>query len=939
MLSAAVAVAASAAIPTAKSTVNGQLSDLRKTGRIISESVAARAVAASESKVNEPRKAASRSVTAPKSIEDLCSMPWDASYTGMLNSNSGNHSGSASFVYNEEYDELDLILPDYSTSLYVGFDEETSSLIIYNSVGYGQNSQGYDIKLQPITTSGAPNVKTFTIPFNESTGAFEFPSDFAWGLLAYSGDSFLGYFWAAYKFTMSVADGDYTITPEISGSEVSADNTWTVKVEQGADVASVKCLVLPYDIDPSKYASLIASYGEDVINGTITVDPVNNNAEGQVMTESGFACALFASYDADGNLKKTAHIAFPVIFDDKQDGWATVGTVNYVDGIFSQYYQNVEYSNEVLVQAKTDNTPVYRFVTPYSAYTGVYDLAGHTHSMVIDATHPDWVAIPTTFSGLDLGGDGTLAFGSFAALGYDYNTAVANKLAGGTIEGNVVTFPTKTILAHEQFYNEPGSWSYVNTKSDITITLPAITVKVAAIDQTGKPAANINVEADGVAVTTNAEGIAVVEVPFSVGYFGQTTVTVDGTEYTVNLDGAENVLTCVVVVPDPWTSVGEAEWREGLLHAAAPFFFPAGLSWNVDVEESEDIPGIYRIKPYAVENTISETITYDIDEETVVYINATDPNKVYTTAESNFYPYEMCKFIGNNPENGQEGAVYGTLKNGVISFPEGAFILDDEYEGTRLLEEGSSFKIILPGATSEVERIEMGAIVGEVGEYIKVRPEVIVTDETLPAPAITWSSTNPEVAAVDEDGKVWFNAAGSATVIAECGGVEYSMPFEVEAVLARALNVFPVEAVGGKGHSLCLLAIHEPDNTTDKSVTWESEDPNVASVDETGRVELIGAGTTKITATSGEHTASCSITVDDTLGLTELASTGVAIDIVEGGINVRNAEEGASIVVYTIDGKVINGAVANATETHLDLAAGIYIVKVSPDTVAKVLIK
>ncbi|MDE7334971.1 MAG: hypothetical protein K2N10_01495, partial [Muribaculaceae bacterium] len=167
---------------------------------------------------------------------------------------------------------------------------------------------------------------------------------------------------------------------------------------------------------------------------------------------------------------------------------------------------------------------------------------------------------------------------------------------------------------------------------------------------------------------------------------------------------SEFTLTIEKTAPvETWKSIGEGEWFEGLLHASNPWGFPEGLSWKIDVEESETTPGLYRIKPYASDNYLSENFRDEedglYDEETVLYINATDPNKVYTTAESNFFPYEMCKFIGNNPENGQSGNVYGTLTDGVISFPEGAFYLDDEYAGKVLLESGSSFQIVLPGST------------------------------------------------------------------------------------------------------------------------------------------------------------------------------------------------------------------------------------------------
>ena len=233
--------------------------------------------------------------------------------------------------------------------------------------------------------------------------------------------------------------------------------------------------------------------------------------------------------------------------------------------------------------------------------------------------------------------------------------------------------------------------------------------------------------------------------------------------------------------------------------------------------------------------------------------------------------------------------------------------------------------------------IKLQGIVGNVGERIGLN--AVVEPANAIAPTISWMSSNPEVAAVDADGVVWFNAAGSAMVTAECQGHELSLPFVVKEVAANALNVFPVEAVGGVGHEFSLLALHEPENTTDKSVTWESSDPEVATVSEDGRVSLAALGSAKITARSGEHTAVCAVTVDETVGLTEMASTGVVIDVVEGGIVVRNVDAGESIAVYSVDGKVVNGAIAEGEETKLNLAAGIYIVKVSLATVAKVLVK
>ena len=60
-----------------------------------------------------------------------------------------------------------------------------------------------------------------------------------------------------------------------------------------------------------------------------------------------------------------------------------------------------------------------------------------------------------------------------------------------------------------------------------------------------------------------------------------------------------------------------------------------------------------------------------------------------------------------------------------------------------------------------------------------------------------------------------------------------------------------------------LTATVAPSDATDKTVTWQSSKPSVATVDTNGKVTAVGNGTAVITATTtdGGHTASCTVTV------------------------------------------------------------------------------
>ena len=62
------------------------------------------------------------------------------------------------------------------------------------------------------------------------------------------------------------------------------------------------------------------------------------------------------------------------------------------------------------------------------------------------------------------------------------------------------------------------------------------------------------------------------------------------------------------------------------------------------------------------------------------------------------------------------------------------------------------------------------------------------------------------------------------------------------------------------GKTITLTAKVSPENATNKTVTWTSSDTAFATVDSTGKVTGVAAGTVKITAKAGEKTAAVDVT-------------------------------------------------------------------------------
>jgi len=114
---------------------------------------------------------------------------------------------------------------------------------------------------------------------------------------------------------------------------------------------------------------------------------------------------------------------------------------------------------------------------------------------------------------------------------------------------------------------------------------------------------------------------------------------------------------------------------------------------------------------------------------------------------------------------------------------------------------------------------------------------------------ITWTSSNPAVATVNEYGIVTAKAAGSAMITATTkDGVSAQVMVTVEAATTLSLtNVPSGKLVVGKKHQ---LTANVPHNSTALPVTWTSSNEAVATISADGVITPKAPGNTIITATT-----------------------------------------------------------------------------------------
>ncbi len=156
---------------------------------------------------------------------------------------------------------------------------------------------------------------------------------------------------------------------------------------------------------------------------------------------------------------------------------------------------------------------------------------------------------------------------------------------------------------------------------------------------------------------------------------------------------------------------------------------------------------------------------------------------------------------------------------------------------------------------------------------------------------ITWTSSDESVATVNTYGYVTAVAEGTAEITAttEDGGFSASClvavpaPVSVEGITMEPVSgIIPVASYSGEYYATP-NAVVQPENATNRNITWTSGDEGIATVDSSGRVMGIAPGVVTITATTedGGYTAECEITVaarDSLPGIETLEFTDMEVN-------------------------------------------------------------
>ena len=165
--------------------------------------------------------------------------------------------------------------------------------------------------------------------------------------------------------------------------------------------------------------------------------------------------------------------------------------------------------------------------------------------------------------------------------------------------------------------------------------------------------------------------------------------------------------------------------------------------------------------------------------------------------------------------------------------------------------------IPVPASSIRINIPDTEILVGD-----KITLTATIKPENVTNPSIVWESEDTDIATINKDtGELIAISPGEVNISATCGNIKDTAIITVNPIKPSAISINVQDIILIVGQKETLKATITPENTTDKSVSWSSGDMDIATVAADGTVTAMSVGSTSITATCGEVSASCEVTV------------------------------------------------------------------------------
>lgn len=199
--------------------------------------------------------------------------------------------------------------------------------------------------------------------------------------------------------------------------------------------------------------------------------------------------------------------------------------------------------------------------------------------------------------------------------------------------------------------------------------------------------------------------------------------------------------------------------------------------------------------------------------------------------------------------------------------------------------------------TLAISQNSLGLITGATAQL------TTVVNNAATGTEITWTSSNPAVATVDQTGKVTAVSAGTTYITAALGTLTEYCTVNVtnSEVAATSVSISPSStSLTAAGQTYQLSPAVLPSNATNVTYTWKSSNTSVATVSQSGVVTAVANGTTTITITTNDgltNNATITVAIPATTTTTTTTSYTVNTSYCTGCGHCRSACPNGAITI------------------------------------------
>ena len=181
-----------------------------------------------------------------------------------------------------------------------------------------------------------------------------------------------------------------------------------------------------------------------------------------------------------------------------------------------------------------------------------------------------------------------------------------------------------------------------------------------------------------------------------------------------------------VGLPAPWESLGMCTYTDDII---GPMFGLPNYTYQVELQENQVQPGFYRlVNPYGAAFPGNQEGGWDTTQDWYLEIHAENPDRVYINLQETGTSWEgygmftvgsMAGYMlegGTSEDEVAAQGLFGTLRDGIITFPTQALLLNmSEYNPSSLYyaNNNGAFRVVLPG----VEVSDYTLTVAYAGKY------------------------------------------------------------------------------------------------------------------------------------------------------------------------------------------------------------------------------